>query len=1365
MKKLFTLLIAFIITGFVYGQTVINGNFESWTGANPDGWTLTPDGTDITFSQGTSQGVTGDALKIVANTNEAGSDGEFENTVTDIVPGNTYSVSVFVKSNDDLILIRYWDVRWLDATDTQVGVDIDDNTYNSITLDNWTEHTITGNPITAPANAVKLRVNFRVYIQTGFASGTTSMLVDSFNVKTIYTLPFTENFNTGIPAYWTIVDSLSDSWTWYGETAHSGDDLDGTPFAFVNSDDAGSVDMDEQMITPEIDASAASALILEFDHFFYYTGSEIGDVDVWDGSAWQNVYSVSGADIGDWSAPDNQIIDISAYINANLKVRFHYYDANYAWFWAVDNVKLYEPANYDVAPVEILTPQTGCGLTGSEIVSVKVANFGLLPVDSIPIIYSFDQGITITMDTICDTINPGDTTIFIFSTPADLSAPGTYESGVVTMLPTDQDNTNDSLFFEVTHIPVISAFPYTEDFEAPFTGWTSDAVSGNNDWELGMPATTNLNTTHSGLNAWVTNLSGDYNYDDDCYVLSPCFDFTSLLDPQLSVWLNIYTETNWDAMILEASTDGGTVWNNVGDSLFYNNYSTFGSVAPPRWSGYVGVWTNYKTALTGLAGQTNVKLRFRFGSDDSSNYDGIAIDDFEIHDAYAFDVALVEILTPQTGCGLTGSETVSVKVANFGLLPVDSIPIIYSFDQGITITMDTICDTINPGDTTIFIFSTPADLSAPGTYESGVVTMLPTDQDNTNDSLFFEITSLGDISLFPFTENFESGETFYFNLKSNAEADIFVDSISANASSFGLHFIGNGSSGWTGGSTDTDSTNAWVDNISHHASALTCDIDASGLGNLTLRLDLKQYSSYGTKYSWFRVLVNGTTQISDINGVYNFNPVTSSDPFETKTFNLSAYAGSTFTLTLQSACKYNDDYVFVDNINLYEPASNDVGVTDIKPLDDLCGIADDSVIVIVTNFGYSSQDTIPVIVDIETPSGPVTVNDTLFTTLNNNEFDTLIVGTINTIQAGTYNVKAYTSLSTDNAHFNDTLISSFTITIPESIPYKEDFEASAIPPSDWNTDMYLALPAAHGNISNVLYKNLWSSNQSAYAVTPKIGTVTSNTYLTFDYRIVEYSSPYNAMNIASTDSIHIMISADCGTTFNTLYTINSLNHTPTSAMTTMQFPLASYDGNDIFILFLSTSETSDFDGFYVDFDNVIVSEIPIVDLGPDTTICANNSIIFDAGAGTGYTYIWQKAPLTDTIDYSQTISVDSAGTGLSSATYIVTVTDSLTGLQATDSVVITFEICTDINDITDNSNISIYPNPCDGTFNISAKGLNSTTDLYILNVQGQVVYKEKLINTSSNYTKQFDLSDYSKGIYFIKLVNENSIQIKKIVIQ
>ena len=1361
MKKLFTLLIALIAVSFVYGQTVINGDFESWTGPNPDGWILTPNGTDITFSQGVAQGVTGDALKIVANANPAGYDGEFENTVTDIVPGNTYSVSAFVRSNDDLIQIRYWDVRWFDATDTQVGIDIDDGTYNPITLDNWTEHTIVGNPITAPANAVKLRVNFRVYIQTGFTSGTTSMLVDNFNVKTIYTLPFSENFNTGIPAYWTIVDGLSDGWTWYGETDYYGDDLDGTPFAFVNSDEAGSIDMDEQLLTPEIDASAASSLILEFDHFFYYSGSEIGDVDVWDGSVWQNVYSVSGVDVGNWGAPDHQTIDISAFINANLKVRFHYYDANWAWYWAVDNIKLYEPANFDVAPIEILTPQTGCGLTNSEIVSVKVANFGLLPVDSIPIAYSFDQGMTITMDTIYSNINPGDTTMFIFSVPADLSVPGTYESGVVTMLSNDQDNTNDNLFFEVTNIPVISAFPYTQDFEAPFTGWTSDAVSGNNDWELGMPATTNINTTHSGLNAWVTNLSGDYNSNDDCYVLSPCFNFTSLLDPQLSVWLNIYTENNWDAMVLEASTDGGTVWNKVGDSLFYNNYSTSGPVAPPKWSGQVGVWAKYNTSLTALAGQSNVKLRFRFGSDGSGNYEGIAIDDFEIHDAYAYDVAPVELLTPQTGCGLTGSEIVSVKVANFGLLPVDSILIAYSFDQGMTITMDTICDTINPGDTTIFIFSAPVDLSSPGIYYGAVVTALPTDQDNTNDSLFFEITSLGDISLFPFTENLESGETFYFDLKSNAEANIFVDPNSANASSFGLHFIGNSTSGWTGGSTDTDSTNAWVDNVSHHATAVTCNVDASALSNLILKLDLKQYSSYGTKYSWFRVLINGTTQVSDINGVYNFNPATSSDPFETKTFNLSAYAGTVFTLTLQSSCKYNDDYVFVDNINLYEPVSNDAGITAIKPLDALCGIANDSVMVIVTNFGYSSQDTIPVIVDIETPSGPVTVNDTLFTTLNYNEFDTLLVGTINTTQAGIYNVKAYTSLSTDNAHYNDTLISSFIITIPESIPYVEDFEIT--PLSNWNTSMYVDF--AHGSTSNVLTYNLWSSNQSTYAVTPKIGTVTPNTYLTFDYRIVEYSSPYNAMHIASTDSIHIMVSVDCGATFNPLYTIDSLNHTPSATMTTMQFPLASYDGDDIFIQFLSTSETSDFDGFYVDFDNVIVSEIPNVDLGPDTTVCANNSIILDAGAGASYTYIWQKAPLTDTIAYSQTISVDSAGTGLGSATYIVTVTDTITGLHATDSVVVTFEICTDINDVTDNSNISIYPNPCDGTFNIYAKGLNSTTDLYILNVQGQIVYKEKLINTSSNYTKQFDLSDYSKGIYFIKLVNENDIQIKKIVIQ
>ncbi|RLC44247.1 MAG: hypothetical protein DRH57_09355, partial [Candidatus Cloacimonadota bacterium] len=149
-----------------------------------------------------------------------------------------------------------------------------------------------------------------------------------------------ENFDSGIPGDWTIVDGYSDGETWYGATDYGGSTLDGTPFAFVDSDGAGWVDMDEQLITPEMDASSYTSLTLEFDHYFlYYSGggSEKGDVDIWDGSNWQNVARFTST-TGSWTTPDHQTIDILTYANANLKVRFHYYDANYDWYWAVDNI-------------------------------------------------------------------------------------------------------------------------------------------------------------------------------------------------------------------------------------------------------------------------------------------------------------------------------------------------------------------------------------------------------------------------------------------------------------------------------------------------------------------------------------------------------------------------------------------------------------------------------------------------------------------------------------------------------------------------------------------------------------------------------------------------------------------------------------------------------------------------------------------------------------------------------------------------------------------------------------------------------------------------------------------------------------------
>ncbi|PLX10349.1 MAG: hypothetical protein C0594_05085, partial [Marinilabiliales bacterium] len=149
-----------------------------------------------------------------------------------------------------------------------------------------------------------------------------------------------ENFNDQDISGWTIYDNSTDTSTW--ELVYdSVDNLGDSYFMIVDSDAAGAVDMDEELETPIINSLGYINLYLEFDQYFNaYTANstnEKGEVEVFDGANWNVVYTVT-ADTGAWGNPDHRSIDITSYANENMKIRFHYYDANYDWYWAVDNV-------------------------------------------------------------------------------------------------------------------------------------------------------------------------------------------------------------------------------------------------------------------------------------------------------------------------------------------------------------------------------------------------------------------------------------------------------------------------------------------------------------------------------------------------------------------------------------------------------------------------------------------------------------------------------------------------------------------------------------------------------------------------------------------------------------------------------------------------------------------------------------------------------------------------------------------------------------------------------------------------------------------------------------------------------------------
>lgn len=196
---------------------------------------------------------------------------------------------------------------------------------------------------------------------------------------------------------------------------------------------------------------------------------------------------------------------------------------------------------------------------------------------------------------------------------------------------------------------------------------------------------------------------------------------------------------------------------------------------------------------------------------------------------------------------------------------------------------------------------------------------------NANGSASMIVADLVNVyGAFPsYTVDMEDTTSGYFELQDTIKSQIAVDKRSAYNSNYGLHFHGNPiPTGWSGSPTSGTAVQAWETNVAFHAKANICSVDGTGVDNIALMFDLRQTYSLGPRFSWFRVLINGE-QIADIDGVMDFNPETANeDEWKRLTFDLSAYAGTFFDITLQSATRFSDrlqgegDNVFVDNISI-----------------------------------------------------------------------------------------------------------------------------------------------------------------------------------------------------------------------------------------------------------------------------------------------------------------------------------------------------------------------------------------------------------------------------------------------------------------
>jgi len=395
------------------------------------------------------------------------------------------------------------------------------------------------------------------------------------------------------------------------------------------------------ILSPCFDFSQLVLPVIEFDIFYSTAITDIIQLEysLDSGSTWQQVgnpgeginwYNTpSGYNMAGWNGNSNGWLHAmhtldglggKSYVLLRISLRAGVTEV--AEGVAIDNVRISESPQYDLAISQVKYPYDSCGLGNNEKFIFSVTNNGLQTIQNFNVKISTDNGQTFITETINQPIAFQQTVQCTTATNFNLSNYGLYNAIIILDLPNDENKLNDTIRKKIMNFPIINSFPYLEDFEIDNGYWYSTGT--NSSWQWGMPVDTVLTSAGSGNKCWATNLTGYHNLAEESYVYSPCFIIDSLQKPLFKslVW---YEQTYPTYTQLQYKI-GHSIWD------------VLGSVNSPNWynSGYSWInssngWQEVKHLLTNLGTGSNLQLRFYFKGTIQNT--GFAFDRVEICDA------------------------------------------------------------------------------------------------------------------------------------------------------------------------------------------------------------------------------------------------------------------------------------------------------------------------------------------------------------------------------------------------------------------------------------------------------------------------------------------------------------------------------------------------------------------------------------------------------------------------------------------------------------------------------------------------------------------------------------------------------------
>ncbi len=244
--------------------------------------------------------------------------------------------------------------------------------------------------------------------------------------------------------------------------------------------------------------------------------------------------------------------------------------------------------------------------------------------------------------------------LYTFAATANLAATGTHTIKIWSSYGTDNFKDNDTIVTTIVNQPVITTYPYLQDFESTNGNFYSAGI--NNSWQYGTPKGIKIRTAASGNKAWKTNLQGWYNDEELSYLYTPCFNVAGLTNPTLSFSMAYNIEycgaNHCDGAWVEYSTDG-IVWTKLGSSTTGTNW--YNNTNGQLWDSTKAWW---HVATTALPTGTNLRLRFAITSDVFVGGDGIAIDDIHVYDKQ-YDIFTGTVNSSSIAQSVSGSSAIN----------------------------------------------------------------------------------------------------------------------------------------------------------------------------------------------------------------------------------------------------------------------------------------------------------------------------------------------------------------------------------------------------------------------------------------------------------------------------------------------------------------------------------------------------------------------------------------------------------------------------------------------------------------------------------------------------------------------------------